>query len=183
MAQMNSPKWEARSEAFYRLVSLGTPGGATSSPTAGVAAVLARHPQQADAVKAALIKTLEAENGAVRKGAPLSEEHSDYYGDLIMVVAGLDDRRSIGALAGALGTGAMASNALIAFGDAAVDAVVNRLASSTDRATRRSACRVLQGMVDPASRNPVKDPAHVRRIEQALAGQACSASEDPQRDK
>ena len=178
IAQLADKRWAERSKGFYRLLKLGSDpadakGAAKVKPW--LSGLLNRNPQQADAIKLALMKTLEVEDRFAHGGASLPEEFTDYYGDLIQAVAALNDPRSVNALAGALGTGNMATSALVAFGDASVDAVVQQAERATDRAVRLGACFVLQKMADPANRNPIKDPEHKRKIQQALAGGPCSA--------
>ena len=177
LTQLGEAKWAQRSKAFYRLLKLGS-DSADAAASAPVAGLLRKHPHKADEVKVALAKTLATENRLVGSAASLPESFTDYYGDLIAAVASLNDPRSAEALAGALGHGQMVTSALAGLGDAAVDPVIARLQPGADRTVRVSACRVLQSMVDPTTRTPIKDAQHKRRIEQALAGRACEEKKD-----
>jgi HEAT repeat protein len=177
VVRLSHPKWDVRSDAFYSLLKLGAePAGARSPAQVkpSLAGLLSRNPQQADDVRIALIKTLEIENRVARSGAPLTEDFTGYYGDLIQAVGGLNDERSVNALAGALGTGNMANSALVALGDKSVDAVIRQLEQATDRTVRQSACTVLERMSNPASRNPIRNPEHARRVQQALGRPPCA---------
>jgi len=132
-------------------------------------ALLAAKPQQADALKLGLIGALDLENAVVRKGGSLSETFSDYYGDLILAVSTLNDARAVKALTGALGTENMATSSLVAFGDSAVDAVLEHIAQGPDGPGRRSGCLVLQRWAEPSAAVTVKDPPPLRRSTSAPA--------------
>ena len=172
-AQLKSDQWAKRSEAFYRLVELGAAAGQGKGVKPALSGLISKNPQKADELKLALAATLDLENRIARKGGTLPEDFTDYYGDLIMAVSSVNDPRSVNALAGALGTGNMVTSALVGFGDASVDAVIRQIEQNTDRTVRQSACSVLQKMADPATKPPIKDPAHKQKIQQTLAGPAC----------
>ena len=63
----------------------------------------------------------------------LTEEYSNYYGDVTAAIAGLADIRSVEALADAITTGEMVRGTLISFGPAAVVPVAARMANVDDR--------------------------------------------------
>jgi hypothetical protein len=173
-AQLKSDQWAKRSEAFYRLVALGGAAGQGKAVKPALAGLISKNPQKADELKLALSATLDLENRVARKGGSLPEDFTNYYGDLIMAVSSLNDPRSVNALAGALGTGNMATTALVGLGDASVDAVIRQIEQNPDRTVRQSGCSVLQKMADPAAQPAIKDPAHKQKIQQTLAGPACA---------
>lgn len=173
IGQLKSDTWQARSAAFSNVVALGAAEAQRKAVKPALTALLAAKPQQADALKLGLIGALELENMVVRRGASLPEAFTDYYGDLILAVSSLNDTRAVKALAGALGTGNMATSSLVAFGDAAVDAVLDHIAKSPDGPGRRSGCLVLQRWTEPSAPVTVKDPAKLQRVGQTLASPAC----------
>jgi hypothetical protein len=173
IAQLKGDQWAKRSEAFYRLVALGAAAGQGRGVKPALSGLIGKNPQKADELKAALAATLGLENQVARKGGSLPGDFTDYYGDLIMAVSSINDPRSVNALAGALGTGNMVISALVAFGDASVDAVIRQIDQNTDRTVRLSGCSVLQKMADPATQPPIKDAVLKQKIQQTLAGPAC----------
>jgi hypothetical protein len=70
------------------------------------------------------------------------EEFQNYRGDLVAAVAAFRDRRALGALIGAIGTGNLATDGLADLGGYAVAPVIQAL-SSDDRFTRYGAVRTL----------------------------------------
>ena len=171
-AQLKSDQWAKRSEAFYRLVKLGGAAGQSKGVKPAISDLITKNPQRANELKLALAATLDLENRVARKGGALPEDFTNYYGDLIMAVSSINDPRSVNALAGALGSGNMATSALVGFGDASVDAVIRQIEQNTDRTIRQSGCSVLQKLADPATQPPIKDAAHKQKIQQTLAGPA-----------
>ncbi len=178
IAQLADKRGQERSKGFYRLLKIGsesTEAKGSASVKPAISGLLAKNPQKAEDVKAGLRAALDLENRVAKSGASLSAEFTDYYGDLIQAVAALNDKKSAGALAGALGTGYMVNNALVALGDDSVDAVLQQLGQTQERTVKLSACTVLQKMLDPGNRNAIKDPEHKRKIQQALNEGLCNA--------
>jgi hypothetical protein len=197
IAKLGDSKWQSRRDAFYRLLHLG--GAAPDARVDQAAAsTLGRFPDRANEIRAALTKALEAESAFVKRSPSLTEDYTDYYGDLITVVVSLKDPRSVKALVAALGTGNMVIDALAAFGQAAADPVIELLGREPDPTVKQSACAVLRSLLEPTNPGRVTDPAARKRIEEALArasaaGRTCarraasSATEDrlrcPGRDR
>jgi hypothetical protein len=171
--QLDDSDWKNRMDAFYRLIRLGHTDemhGLTYALPSELTNLLKTVPEQSDEIKLALIKLLERENFFVEEqrkeyektGITLSEEYTNYYGDLIAAVTSLKDIRSLNALLGAINTGGMATSTLAEFGTAALDPVIGKL-NSEDPLTRGSAAAVLTGMVEKVS-----DPISRGKIKQAL---------------
>jgi hypothetical protein len=95
-----------------------------------LARFFALHPQEADQVKMGLINLLQADNYDFMnpKTAPgtYTENDSEHHAEMIQIVAGLHDERSIPALVGAISTGTMATDGLLQFGDKALGPVLRR---------------------------------------------------------
>ncbi len=122
---MNSKKRTDREKAFSEMPSLNR--------------VYKQDPAEADRLKVGLIHLLVVENAestvavSATEATPGNtteegdEEYSDYYGNLIGMVADLNDERAIPALVGAITTGGMATRALARFGDKSVGPLLDRL--------------------------------------------------------
>ena len=182
-----------RAEAFYALIGLGSKGEKGARVGPALAALLQEIPESADAVKLALIRTLETENRLVdaenrlaeagnqpASGRPaLTEEYTDYYGDLITAVTWSRDARSIRALSGAMGTGHMVIRTLSSFGEAAVEPVLEKLRSEgLTRPDKQAACIILGLFLDPANPNRVKDPKAREKIRRTLEDELKKAAQD-----
>jgi hypothetical protein len=163
IGQLRANNPPQRMDAFYRLVSLGAPPGA--SPMLSVQDAISPLAQKSPELKAALIDALRIENAYLRQGLELGEEFSSYYGDLLLAVTALRDPRAVPALADAMGTGALVMNALAEFGRPAADVVLERLNRGV---SRRSACVVLGRMLDLNNPRRITDPAGRKQIEDAL---------------
>lgn len=174
LAQLKSDTWQKRSAGFDALIAAGAAEAQRKAVKPALTALLSAQPQQADAIKTGLIAALDQENAVVRKGGPLPEAFTDYYGDLILAVTTLTDVRAVKSLTGALGTGNMATSALVAFGDPAVEPVLAHVAQAADGPARRSGCLVLQRWSEPAAAGTIKNSALLDRIKQTLAGPACA---------
>src|SRR5260370_16153946 len=124
VSRMREAAWEIRSKALYELIACGesVENGRPSFMLA-LRSLFKSNPDQEDMIRLTLIHLLETENQVARR-AQFSEDYSNYYGDVIMAVAVINDLkadpRSLDALAGAITTGNMAMNALAALGDAAL---------------------------------------------------------------
>jgi len=149
--EMNSESWMDREKAF------------TEMPN--VADINKQDPSAADRLKVGLIHLLIVENAEAMKRKGLTEEHSDYYGNLVGAVADLGDERAIPALLGAIATGGMASRALAKFGDKALDSVFIEL-QNPDRFVRSSVLFTMRDLLEmrisiaPASQARVRSVLH-----------------------
>ena len=175
LKQLEDPNWQNRREAFYGLLGLGS-GGVYQEPNDALASLLQRWPEKSDELKLALIEVLEREHWFQKKydaeyrrtGVPLGEGYGEgYYANVIWAVSSLKDIRSLNALIDAINTGNMATSALAAFGDAAVDPVL-KVFNSGDNTARHSACGVLSQMLDAKNAPKVRDPVSRRKIKDAL---------------
>src|SRR5207245_2023685 len=93
-------------------------------------------------------RTFGSSTGALIRTVPLGEGYGEgYYANVIWAVSSLKDIRSLNALIDAINTGNMATSALAAFGDAAVDPVL-KVFNRGDNTARHSACGVLSQMLD-----------------------------------
>jgi hypothetical protein len=132
--------------------------------------LLQRVPGKVSDLETSFIKTLIIENDYVRRtnlaNGTLTEEYSNYYGDLISVVSVVRDERSISALVGAIGTGNMATGALASIGAPAVDIVITSL-RDPDKRNRQGAAITLGKMIGPESRMR-EDPPSMQKIKHAL---------------
>ena len=95
----------------------------------------------------------------------------EYHGALVEAVAGSDDPAIIPALAGALGTGRLAANGLIRFGNAAVGPTALVARVSTSPIAAASALRVLGAILrDPKPLSPESRRLIVESARSRLAG-------------
>jgi HEAT repeat protein len=153
-----SERWVDRERAFNNMPAVGD--------------VAKQYPAEADRLKVGLINLLVVENKHVKKTEELSEEYTDYYGDLVGRVSDLNDERAIPALIGAITTGGMATRALARFGDKALDQVLGQL-NSSDRFVRSSALDTISDLLE---RHIAVSPTSQSRISDALR----SSLNDPQ---
>lgn len=159
---MNSEKRTDRERAFSEMPSLNY--------------VNKQNPAEADRLKVGLIHLLVVENAestvavSATEATPgntteeSDEEYSDYYGNLIGMVADLNDERAIPALVGAITTGGMATRALARFGDKSVGPLLDRL-HDPDNMIRSS---VLFTIRDLLEMHISIEPASQTRIRKAL---------------
>jgi len=164
---MNSQTWTAREKAFREMPNL--------------ADLAKQDPSETDRLRLGLIRLLTVENETVRNAKRTglrftTEEHSDYYGDLIGAVADLNDKRAIPALLGAITSGGMATRGLARFGEQALTPVLNRL-SDPDPLVRASVLWTVRHMlrmgtasdlscharIEAALRSSLRDPDFVVR--------------------
>src|SRR5262249_33258033 len=170
IGQLRENDLNRRIDAFYGIVSLGTPAGA--NPMMSVQIAIPALARNNPALTTALIETLKTENAYLRQGKELDDDFSSYYGDLLVGVTGLRDPRAIPALVDAMGTGNLVINALAAFGQPAADAVLERLNKGL---SRRGACAVLGRMLDSSNSDRITDAAARKRIEDSLMNASRSA--------
>jgi HEAT repeat protein len=144
LARMQSNLYSERRSAFYELEALAAPpdtGPTYARQVALVRDFVFQHPE----VGPRLITLLEVENDSRRPA------EDPYHGDLIAVVAALDDPTALRALMGALRTGEMASRGLAALGDVAVPVLMR---AATVTRTRSAALMALARMVAGGLANP-----------------------------
>lgn len=98
-----------------------------------------------------------------------------YYGEVVRVVASLQDERAIPNLLNVIQTGKMVTNALAAFGSAALDGVVSKLGSNDPTVTTGAALTISR-MLDPDNFPKVSDSASQSKIQAALIRAASSRS-------
>ncbi len=180
LSQMKSTDWNTRSDAFYQLLDLSFGNkfdGQTGRIPAALAEFSSKHPADADKVTITFIELLETENSFVKAqdkkfkltGETLTEEYTNYYGDLIGTVAGLKDRRSVTALIGAINTGNMAIDGLAEIAPYSIDIVAEK-ANSNDSSIKGAATIVLSLMLKPATISHLETeiPGSRERIKQIL---------------
>jgi hypothetical protein len=160
LEEMRSTHWQDRSKAFDNASELLS---------------VARIDQvDADRLKVAVIQLLTTENSGGLKeldtvapenyGEGYGEDKSNYYSGLIEFVSGLNDERSISALLGAAGTGAIATRGVAQFGDKALDATLAQL----DSQNPDLACGALSVIRQMLRMKAVRSPESRLRIKAAL---------------
>lgn len=187
LQQMQSADWESRSIAFYRLLDLAFEGefnGRTGQIPSALSKLSKKYPANADEMNLTLVRLLETENNFVREHEKkfeqtretLTEDYTDYYGDLIGTVAGLKDSRAVTALVGAINTGNMATNGLAELAPFSIDVVAEKV-DSNDLLTRDAAVMTLSQMLEPANikRLETQIPGSRDKIKQLLIGKTKDA--------
>jgi hypothetical protein len=164
LARMHSKIRDAQNAALDDMLEVAEDNRLSPDPNT-LAAFFARHPEQADRVKLGLINLLDSFNGndkTVRVEARSSDKQPDRqqpdsvegeHQILAMdLVASLDDDRGIPALIGALGTGDIARQHVLQFGQRALGPVLSAMRSSPDDFVRSGsvevAVTILQGETD-----------------------------------
>jgi hypothetical protein len=150
---MNSSSWTVRQKALREMPDISKVARIDAS--------------QADRLRLGVMHLLTVENGErqqeKRPGA-WSEERSEYYANLIDMVADFNDERAISALVGAATTGGMATRGLARFGDLIVEPTINQL-NSPDSTVRSSALFTIR---DLFNLHKSLSSASYARIESAL---------------
>lgn len=145
LAKLESSDSRVRIAAFYELFQPAL--GFAVNPNEGTLKLLRDHPTDREAIAQAFISLLSSENAYAHRAAPgsLPESYGDYHASLISSVAALRDGRATDALLGAITTGGLATDGLVALGAAAIPAVLRAL-DSPDPAARMGTTMVLGGM-------------------------------------
>jgi HEAT repeat protein len=178
LTKLRDPTWEKRAEAFYETITNGaaaTWDGRADLIPSRLAALFRAHPDREDDLKLALIDLLNMENSVVEAQAEeykkshktLTEAYTNYYGDVIAAVSGLNDPRALNALVGAITTGGMATNGLARLGSGAIDPVIVKL-QSPDVIVRAATVRALTTMWQPETRDKFSDSASRQKIRDAI---------------
>ncbi len=174
VAQFASPDLSTRQSAFGQLLALGATGTTTTTSDAVpslTANVIRAYPNDKTTIILALISLLneEIQNGTnpTFNAAITDESYDDYFSALIDSVGSLNDIRAIPALAGVISTGRTATDALAAYGPAAID-TVTALVYSTDIGVRDSAALTLQSMLSTSNFGKVNDPVSLSKIRAGL---------------
>jgi hypothetical protein len=162
ISRTKSPDLHTREDAFNQLmVDLTSDNQGATPPLNGdllLNGFFTRHPDQAEAVKIALIKLLTTENetflGKNVQPGTYTEEDEEHYASVIDTVASLNDERAIPALAGAMLTGGMAQRGLMKYGQKALGPVLDHFKSGDSlmrAAALGTAVTILRAATDPAS--------------------------------
>jgi HEAT repeat protein len=166
LAKLESPDSRTRMAAFYELFQPSL--GFAVSAKDGTLKLLDDHPGDRDAIVQALVRLLSRENSIINRSAPgsLPESYGEYHASLIWSVATLRDGRATDALLGAIQTGGLATDGLVALGAAAMPAVLGAL-DSPDPHVRVGATATLGGMALQRDLSAL-DAADTERIRASL---------------
>jgi len=170
LSQFQSGDLQQREAAFESLkgLSAAAPRGSASASSSGLEGLFRRAPNQEDSIRLALIRLLVTENAKV-KSAPigsLSEDYVNYWGDLIVMVAGLRDRRAITTLIDDLPNGGAAIAGVAVFGRESLPAVLQHLRDAA-MGVRVGSLLTLSAMLDLKSES-LLDPESRAKIKAAL---------------
>lgn len=169
LAELRSAEDTTRVRAFYELLDLANAGQTATDDFRASTERWAKFARQRPEVAIASIHLLERENRKVfREGGSDSEDYSNYYANLIGHVAALKDTLAVEALAGAMTTGAMATDGLVALGKAALPAV-ERATTSQDILTRGAALHTL-GEMASTRQSALGDESRARVKARLVAG-------------
>jgi len=174
LVRMESADRPTRKAAFGELLGvISEANNASQIPDnhATLKNFIARNPEQAEAVRLALIRMLTLENAAVHSprtsSTTITKENreagfrseNDVYPALIQEVAELKDERAIPALVGAVTTGGMAMRAVAEFGQKALGPVLDLL-NDASPLVRLSALHTIRHMLGNGSLNDL--PSQLR---------------------
>ena len=184
LKDFKDPSWEKRCQAFSQLLyndsCVNAEGSYTSNPFIR-ASVFTAHPDRENELKLALIDLLsmenpkvQAEDGKFQKGEKrntLPLAYGNYYGALIVAVAGLKDSRAAETLVGAMSGGGTPSNyaagALAEFGAVSLDPVLHGLQNRYS-SVRVGVVHALDVFLLPKYRDKFSGTASQQRIKAAL---------------
>jgi len=166
LSRMKSADSSVRIAAFYDLFN--PPLSLAVTAREGTLTLLRDHPDDRKAIVQSLVDLLTRENSLIN-GAPagsLPESYGEYHASLIWSVATLHDGKATDALLGAIKTGRLASDGLVALGATAMPAII-RAAGSPDSAVRVEATMIL-GEMAMQSDSLNLDIAHIGAIRTVL---------------
>jgi hypothetical protein len=168
VSRMASPDWRARNQAFSEMLSIigeGSQSGVESAGGGILAGFAARHPEQLDRVKLGFINLLKADSAVSTVPTQPSEENGEQFAEAIQIVASFDDERAIPALVGALGTGNMALQGVLRYGQKALGPVLSAFSGNGDVFMRSQAVRagitILRTHRSPASQAQIRGLLHL----------------------
>jgi hypothetical protein len=148
-----------RVQAFYELIE-----GPTSA--AGLQQLFEREPEHREAITKALLELLAREQQRFTFRPSLvvrSEAAGEYIGDLLEVVAALQDPRAARVLLPAVGIGGMVREGLAALGEDALPLLLDDLSMSEHESTRVAILRTLQTMSERQDALGLRE-THAREI-------------------
>jgi hypothetical protein len=108
-------------------------------------------------VKIELIKLLERENQQYEKlelGLPADDSSGEYYGELLNAVEQLNDPRAIKGLASAANSGSGVTNALINFGEIAIDPLMDVFVNSKRKTIKQGIVEITNRILKEKAVNP-----------------------------
>lgn len=145
LAKLESADSRVRIASFYELFQPAL--GFAVNAKEGTLKLLRDHPRDREAIAQALVSLLSRENSLINEAAPgsLPESYGEYHATLIWSVATLRDGRATNALLGAIKTGRLATDGLVAIGAAAIPGVLGAV-DSPDPHVRVGATMVLGEM-------------------------------------
>lgn len=145
LAKLKDADSRVRMAAFYDLFH--PPLGLAVNAREATLTLLRDHPRDRDSIAKALIDLLNRENSLINEApsGSLPESYGEFHASLIWSVATLHDSRAASALLGAIKTGGLATDGLVALGAAAIPAIL-RAVDSPDSGVRIEAVMVLGKM-------------------------------------
>jgi HEAT repeat protein len=145
LAKLESGDSRIRIAAFYDLFQPAL--GFAVNAREGTLKLLRDHPGDRESIAQALIDLLSRENSLISEApsGSLPESYGEFHASLIWSVATLRDGKATNALLGAIKTGGLATNGLVALGTAAIPAIL-RAVDSPDPGVRVEATMILGKM-------------------------------------
>jgi len=145
LAKLKSADSRVRITAFYDLFQPAL--GFAVTAREGTLTLLRDHPRDREWIAQGLIDLLNRENSLINEApsGSLPESYGQFHASLIWSVATLRDGKAADALLGAIKTGGLATDGLVALGAAAIPAIL-RAVDSPDPGVRVEATMVLGKM-------------------------------------
>jgi HEAT repeat protein len=145
LAKLKDADSRVRMAAFYDLFQ--PPLGLAVNARDATLILLRDHPRDRESIAQALIDLLNRENSLINEApsGSLPESYGEFHASLIWSVATLRDNRAASALLGAIKTGSLATDGLVALGASAIPAIL-RVVDAPDSDVRVEATMVLGKM-------------------------------------
>ncbi len=168
---MQSEPWEKRAAGFYQMIRVaGTRdlNGASTKIAPALQTLQRDLPDRADNIRGALIGLLRRESAFSKTAETTTDEFSSYYGDVILAVSSLRDKRALSALLEVIEAGNLATRGVAGLGANTTLASLLALATSPSDLKRNAAIRTIGYLLDPAIDPELVTPVQVSDIKNAL---------------
>jgi hypothetical protein len=153
-----SDSWKERANAFDNLLSLAAQGDKPLSVPESIKILTARSADAREQLTAALVVALTKENALVEqenerilktgKGG-LSDEHNEFYGQLVQAVCSLQDPHAASPLLQIIDSGDMVVNTVASFGSIALPDAFKEFTQTNDGAKRAGLVLLFGKMLQP----------------------------------
>jgi hypothetical protein len=158
LKRLTSESWKERADAFDNLLSLAGHDDKPLSVPDSIKTITARSADAREKVTAALVAALTKENALVEKEnerilktgeGGLSDEHNEFYGELVQAVCSLQDPHAASPLIHIIDSGDMVISTVASFGSVALPDAFKEFGQTNDGAKREGFVLLFGKMLQP----------------------------------